>query len=88
MNSTSGRKAEKQRQLAALDLLKMDSLDALEPSDKPSRNPSIRGKFPFELGMGPAKKLRLVADTEADRSLWLSALRAARASSWAQDQGE
>ena len=65
----------------------MSSLDTLEPSDKASRNPSIRNKFPFELGFTNKKRLRLVSDTEEDRALWIAALRAAKNASWTMSGG-
>ena len=69
----------KQKSLGNIDVGKLTSLDELEASDKPSRNPSIRGKFPFELGMaGSDRKLRLVSDTVEDRALWINAIRAAK----------
>mmetsp|Transcript_27438 Transcript_27438/g.32442 ORF Transcript_27438/g.32442 Transcript_27438/m.32442 type:complete len:2067 (+) Transcript_27438:95-6295(+) len=80
----------KQKQLACFEVKYMVSLDELEPSDKSSRNPSIRGKFPFEMGMkgGGKAKVRLVADTEEDRSNWMAALRAAKNASWTQGEAQ
>lgn len=79
----------KQKQLRSVDIGQITSLDELEPSEKASRNPSIRGKWPFELGMAGAagKKLRLVSDTLEDRTLWIQALRAAKANSWQKAGG-
>ena len=77
----------KQKQLNCVDVGQMSSLVELDPSDKASRNPSIRGKFPFELGLAGKKKLRLVSDTAEDRELWMQALRAAKNASWTRGDG-
>ncbi len=80
----------KQRATGSIDVARITSLNELEASDKPSRNPSIRGKFPFELGQAPGsgkKVVRLVSDTEGDRALWMDALRAAKNISWNKSGG-
>ena len=79
----------KQKQLSSYDIRNMTSLDALEPSEKASRNPSIRGKFPFEFGQShTGRKVRVVSDTEAERSNWIAALRACKNASWAIQGGK
>ena len=76
----------KQKHLSCYDIAGITSLDALEPSDKTSRNPSIRGKFPFEFTQKHTgkSKVRLVADTEEEMQVWMSAIRAAKSTSWSQ----